>query len=179
MSTEPRLEDDPLVAEVRGMVRSGFGPVDDSTGVVLDTFRKLLVVIDGERASLALVRTRAEEAESRVTELEEVLEVRSVSHLAEIERTQERCNQEAAVHRHEAQQAVQQAAELRGEVRDLRARVAQLEAEAAAAGKQAARLAADALRAEREAEGGRLIADGWRLVAEARQDTPRRWERTP
>lgn len=179
MSTEPRLDDDPLVAEVRTIVRSGFGPVEDPSGVVLDTFRKLLVVIDGERASAGLFRARAEEAEARVTELEEVLEVRSVSHLAELERTQERCNQEAAVHRHEAQQAVQQAGELRGEVRDLRARVAQLEAEAAAAGKQAARLAADALRAEREAEGGRLIADGWRLVAEARQDTPRRWERTP
>lgn len=161
--------------QIKAAAALGAIPDDDALPAVR-TLLERLAEANGRARDLAAALT---DAGARVVELEELLEVRSVSHLAEIERTQERCNQEAAVHRHEAQQAVQQAAELRGEVRDLRARVAQLEAEAAAAGKQAARLAADALRAEREAEGGRLIADGWRLVAEARQDTPRRWERTP
>lgn len=107
---------------------------------------------------------------TRVEDLERLLVERAEQHLAEIERTQERCNQETAVHRHEAQAAVQQAGELRGEVRDLRSRVEQLEAEAAAAGKQAARLAADAARAERERDGYRQIAHGWQGVALARDD---------
>lgn len=116
-------------------------------------------------ARLQTARGEVDRLDTRIAELEALLEERSASHLAELERVQERANQETAVHRHEAQRAVAEAGEARREARDLRARVEQLEAEAAAQAKQAARLAADAARAERERDGYRQIAHGWQGVA--------------
>lgn len=167
MTDQPRADDDPLVEQVRQIVRLAV-PIDDGEGAIRDVLRKLLGVIDGGRASLALVRTRAEEAEARVAELEELLEVRSATHLADLERVEERCNREASVHRHEAQAATTDAVEARGQLRTARERIGQLEAELAAQQGQTCTLAASATRAEKVAAGLELVADGWRRIAEAR-----------
>lgn len=162
MSAGP-VGDDP-VADIRYAIERGLYTPD----LAADMARRLLVALDGTGASLDLMRRRAEEAEARVTELEELLEVRSRSHLAEIERVQERANREAAVHRHEAQAAVQQAGEARKALAEVEALVAQLRQEAAAQTKQTARLAADAHHADALTAGYRLVAQGWQAIAEAR-----------
>lgn len=164
---QPRADDDPLVEEVRQIVRLG-GPIEDPEGAMRDVLRKLLVVIDGTRASLAVVTARADEAEARVADLEALLEERAASHLADLERVEERCNREGAVHRHEAQAATADAIEARGQLRTARERIGQLEAELAAQQGQTCALARSATRAERVAAGLELVADGWRRIAEAR-----------
>lgn len=167
MTDQPRADDDPLVEQVRQIVRYGtVTNVEDAA--VVDVLRKLLVVIDGTRASLGLVTTRAEEAEAIVGALEALLEERAASHLADLERVEERCNREGAVHRHEAQQATADAIEARGQLRTARERIGQLEAELAAQQGQTCTLARSATRAERVAAGLELVADGWRRIAEAR-----------
>lgn len=127
-------------------------------------------------ARLRVAHGEVNRLDARIAELEALLEERSAGHLAEIERVQERANQEAAVHRHEAQRAVAEAGEARTAARELVARVEQLEAEAAALGRQTAAVAAQAARAERESAGYRQIAAGWATVADARAEdrTPRR-----
>lgn len=167
MNDQPRADDDPLVEQVRQIVRFGTIATDDEAAVV-DVLRKLLVVIDGTRASLAVITTRADEAEARVAELEALLEERAASHLADLERVEERCNREGAVHRHEAQQATADAIEARGQLRTARERIGQLEAELAAQQGQTCTLAATATRYQRVAAGLELVADGWRRIAEAR-----------
>lgn len=161
--TAAPLGDDPI-AEIRYAIERGLHTPD----LAADMARKLLVALDGTGASLDLTRRRAEEAEARVTELEELLEVRSRAHLDELERMQERTNRETAVHRHEAQAAVQQAGEARKALAEVEALVAQLRQEAAAQTKQTARLAADAHQADVLAAGYRLVAQGWQAIAEAR-----------
>lgn len=161
--TAAPLGDDPI-AEIRYAIERGLHTPD----LAADMARKLLVALDGTAEALDLVRRRAEEAEARVAELEELLEARARGHLAELERVQERANREAAVHRHEAQAAVQQAGEARKALAEVEALVAQLRQEAAAQTKQTARLAADAHHADVLAAGYRLVAQGWQTIAEAR-----------
>lgn len=171
MTDQPRADDDPLVEQVRQIVR--YGTVTNVEGadvvdVLREILRKLLVVVDDTRTSLGLVTTRADEAEARNAALEALLLERATSHLADLERVEERCNREGAVHRHEAQQATADAIEARGQLRTARERIGQLEAELAAQQGQTCTLAATATRAEKVAAGLELVADGWRRIAEAR-----------
>ncbi len=124
-------------------------------------------------AWVEVARAEIKTRDGRIAELETLLEERSAGHLAELERIQERANQETAVHRHETQRAVTEAGDTRREARELEARVRQLEAEAAAQAAQTIRLASDAARAERERDGYRQIAHGWQGVALARDDLER------
>lgn len=161
MTDQPRADDDPLVEQVRNAIRMRLAIEPGTAG-------RLLVLIDTERDLFAIAIRRAEDAEARVAELEALLEVRSATHLADLERVEERCNREASVHRHEAQAATTDAVEARGQLRTARERIGQLEAELAAQQGQTCTLARSATRAERVAAGLELVADGWRRIAEAR-----------
>lgn len=165
MTHQPRAADEvAFVLGLRDLVR--YGVVD---GVdVLQTWRDALEVLDHRRDALRDATTRADDAEARVVELEALLEERAASHLADLERVEERCNREGAVHRHEAQAATADAIEARGQARTLRERVGQLEAELAAQQSQTCAVARSATRAEQTVAGLTLVADGWRRIAEAR-----------
>lgn len=161
MNDQPRADDDPLVEQVRDAIRLR-NTVDPHTA------GRLLVLIDHQRAAMGDLDTMVVQLEARVAELEALLEERAASHLADLERVEERCNRESAVHRHEAQAATADAVEARGQLRTARERIGQLEAELAAQQGQTCTLAASATRAEKVAAGLELVADGWRRIAEAR-----------
>lgn len=161
MTDQLRADDDELVEQVRNAIRMRLAIEPGTAG-------RLLVLVDHTRTAARDATTRAQDAEARVAELEALLEVRSATHLADLERVEERCNREASVHRHEAQQATTDAVEARGQLRTARERIGQLEAELAAQQGQTCTLARSATRAEKVAAGLELVADGWRRIAEAR-----------
>lgn len=161
MTDQPRSDDDEVVEQVRNAIRMRLAIEPGAAG-------RLLVLIDHQRTALREVTTRADEAEARVAYLEALLEERAATHLADLERVEERCNREGAVHRHEAQAATADAIEARGQLRTARERIGQLEAELAAQQGQTCTLARSATRSEKVAAGLELVADGWRRIAEAR-----------